>query len=230
MDSLVCLLLVLFCLVLQVPRTNGFAGTISFDDREEHPLGPPRLLDELAESCQSLCRQDAFGSQVAYDVERISATPHMFVLRNFVSQAECYTLQWSSRNDPKEAFSYRGSAAANRNGSFVCWLQPNAANGISRSLARSAASIVFSREMRSGKDGSGLYEQMQLVRYDTDGQFDLHHDADKYGRVVTVLYYLNGVAGTWFPLASGPAQAGQPTLPSIRLWLSSTSAFRGIAL
>lgn len=170
-------------------------------EAEEHPLGPPPRLDELAQSPQPQHRQDAFGSEVLFEVERISNTPHMFLLRNFVSPTERYTLQWSSRNDPKEAYSYTGEQAANRQGSFVSWLQPNAAHGISKCLAKSAASILFSQAMKKGKDGAGLFEQLQLVRYETNGLFDLHHDSDKHGRVVTVLYYLNGVAGTWFPLA-----------------------------
>jgi hypothetical protein len=40
-------------------------------------------------------------------------------------------------------------------------------------------------------------ERLQVVRYDAQGRYDLHHDG--YDRTVTVLTYLNGVAGTWFP-------------------------------
>lgn len=176
---------------------------------QEHPLGPPRPLEELTKHSEGTpatqFRKDAFGSSIEYGVERISDTPHMFVLRNFVSPTELYTLQWSTRNDPKDAYSYTGDLASNRKDSHVCWLQPNAANGISRSLATSAASLLFSKEMHEGKQGAGLFEKLQLVRYNTHGIFDLHHDSDKHGRVFTVLYYLNGVAGTWFPLASGLA-------------------------
>jgi hypothetical protein len=42
-------------------------------------------------------------------------------------------------------------------------------------------------------------EDLQIVRYDPGGSYDLHHDG--YGRFLTVLTYLNGVGGTWFPLA-----------------------------
>ena len=59
----------------------------------EHPSGPPPLLDDLANSSQQHCRRDAFGSLVHFDVERISDTPDMLLLRNFVSTAERYTLQ-----------------------------------------------------------------------------------------------------------------------------------------
>jgi hypothetical protein len=42
-------------------------------------------------------------------------------------------------------------------------------------------------------------ERLQLVKYEPGGAFDLHHDGQN--RFVTVLTYLNGVAGTWFPFA-----------------------------
>jgi hypothetical protein len=42
-------------------------------------------------------------------------------------------------------------------------------------------------------------ERLQLVKYNPGGAFDLHHDGQN--RFVTVLTYLNGVAGTWFPFA-----------------------------
>lgn len=42
-------------------------------------------------------------------------------------------------------------------------------------------------------------ERLQLVQYEPGGAFDLHHDGQN--RFLTVLTYLNGVAGTWFPFA-----------------------------
>eukprot|EP00978_Attheya_sp_CCMP212_P001984 scaffold4099_cov53-Attheya_sp.AAC.1 len=42
-------------------------------------------------------------------------------------------------------------------------------------------------------------EELQIVKYDSGGSFDLHHDG--YERFLTVLTYLNGVGGTWFPMA-----------------------------
>lgn len=42
-------------------------------------------------------------------------------------------------------------------------------------------------------------ERLQLVQYEPGGAFDLHHDGQS--RFLTVLTYVNGVAGTWFPFA-----------------------------
>ena len=42
-------------------------------------------------------------------------------------------------------------------------------------------------------------EPLQVVHYEIDGKYDIHHDA--MSRFLTVLTYVNGVAGTWFPYA-----------------------------
>jgi hypothetical protein len=42
-------------------------------------------------------------------------------------------------------------------------------------------------------------EDMQIAKYDSGGCFHLHHDG--FNRFLTVLTYLNGVGGTYFPLA-----------------------------
>jgi hypothetical protein len=56
-------------------------------------------------------------------------------------------------------------------------------------------------------DDSLVYpEQLQIVKYTEGGKFDLHHDG--FDRVVTVLTYLNGVAGTWFPFVKPNSSSG----------------------
>jgi hypothetical protein len=44
-------------------------------------------------------------------------------------------------------------------------------------------------------------ENLQVLHYGPGGEFVPHHDGE--ARILTVLYYLNGVGGTWFPLARG---------------------------
>ena len=44
-----------------------------------------------------------------------------------------------------------------------------------------------------------------MARYDAGGNFDYHHDG--YGRYLTVLYYLNGVGGTYFPFGDDDDRA-----------------------
>ena len=42
-------------------------------------------------------------------------------------------------------------------------------------------------------------EDLQVLRYSTGGEFVLHHDGSP--RILTMIYYISGVGGTWFPLA-----------------------------
>ena len=42
-------------------------------------------------------------------------------------------------------------------------------------------------------------EDLQVLKYEPGGEYALHHDG--YRRLATMIYYLNGVAGTWFPFA-----------------------------
>jgi hypothetical protein len=50
-------------------------------------------------------------------------------------------------------------------------------------------------------DGDARAEDVQVARYEAGGGSDLHHDG--YGRYLTVLSYLNGVGGTYFPFGDG---------------------------
>lgn len=46
-------------------------------------------------------------------------------------------------------------------------------------------------------------EDVQVAKYDADGRFDYHHDS--FSRYLTVLTYLNGVGGTYFPFGGDHA-------------------------
>jgi len=67
-----------------------------------------------------------------------------------------------------------------------------------QSLAQSLANLFLSVTVRSHPQ-SGV-ENLQVLEYATPGgEFVLHHDGPP--RVLTILYYLNGIGETWFPLA-----------------------------
>ena len=185
-----------------------------------HPLGPPEALNSIpCNTTKTGYRrsQNPFSNplhseqqqQHPFQVRRLSHTPHIFHLSNFLSETERMTLLWSTRNDPKEVFYYAQNNTLNkgRMHCHVSWLKPYFAQGLSGKLAQDSARLVFSEALHTGKGGAGQYEQLQIVRYTKAGKFDLHHDLAH--RAVTVLYYLNGVAGTWFPLAQ---QAPQPPI------------------
>ena len=173
-----------------------------------HPLGPPEPLNSLRaddnDSYCSISRTDTFEKQQEYRVRRISDTPNMLHIQNYVSTLERYTILWTSRNHPRPPFFYVDdkSAGNDRTNSFINFMDPSSAKGVPGILEDSSRRLLFSKEMKSTRNG--YCEPFQLVRYDRGGAFALHHDENH--RVITIIYYLNGVAGTWFPLAgmNGP--------------------------
>jgi hypothetical protein len=49
------------------------------------------------------------------------------------------------------------------------------------------------------KKSGGAVEDLQVLDYAPGGEYVFHHDGAP--RVLTILYYLNGIGETWFPLA-----------------------------
>jgi 2OG-Fe(II) oxygenase superfamily len=182
--------------VLSFSPTTPWASTsistsISTSTSTSTASPPSKLLLDTASGSFSTVRCDAFGQPRDICVEKINGAPPMFVLRNFVSELECQTLMWSACNAPKNLLNY--NQESNRQGSQVSWMPHD--DAISKSLARAAANLLL-----HDQGTNNLHEELQVVRYSPQGHFQLHHD--EHDRVLTVLYYLNGVAGTWFPLAS----------------------------
>lgn len=96
----------------------------------------------------------------------------------------------------EQAQTAEGSTLA-RKGCQVGWLDNSKISGLVGSLAVAAGNILLNDEVRLST-GAGC-EDLQVLHYEEGGQYILHHDSND--RVLTVLYYLNGEGGTWFPLA-----------------------------
>lgn len=150
-----------------------------------------------------MTRYDTFHQPRNIQIQRISNEPSMFLLSNFMSTTERFSLMWTASNHPYNVHKY--SETTNRHGSLVSWMPLT--HQISKSLAQSVANIVLEE-----KGVNTVHEELQVVKYYVDGKFSLHHDEQE--RIVTVLYYLNGIAGTWFPLASGASTNEQEQQPS----------------
>lgn len=142
--------------------------------------------------------------------------------------------------------------AAERPNSTVYWIsptppqpQPNHENQINvevshiaQSLMRASASLLLSPSLFeppiqtlpaiSPKQQFSFLgcEDLQMVHYTRNGEFLLHQDG--VPRVLTVLFYLNGVAGTWFPLANTSMERGMTTSLSKQLPLNKQQAMEMI--
>jgi hypothetical protein len=193
--------------------------------------GIPRELEELALFGSLECdgKEPNQGSLESSNnqrrtIERVSIDPPIFILRNAISPCECGQIQAValSMNTEMEAgktviVAEAANAKVNaatveeatnlsprkslRKHSKVGWVENN--RSFIQAIARRAHG-VFLNGMPF--HATGGIEPLQVVHYHGEGgEYVNHHDGK--GRLLTVLYYLNGVGETWFPLADDSSSA-----------------------
>lgn len=194
--------------------------------REERGVDPPPHLKELAIG-------ENWIPFHPIEIQKVSEDPPIFILRNFVPYDACQSLIQAAIDQGLEAAKAQdsrenggGETHQRRIGSSVTWLAPpgeddstttgtscgkansdsSSAGEIADILTRLAADLCLGHHDSSRE--SVVPENLQIVQYQPNGRFDLHHDGQD--RIVTVLTYLNGVARTWFPFVG----AGIEDLPT----------------
>lgn len=158
--------------------------------------GVPPILNELEYGDSIVGYRTTQDGVHNVTVERIASSPPIFVLRNFVTKDECNALQSTVQAiamQPAQTDSGIEEDFVRKN-SFVAWLGNEQVDGLVGRLALSCARMLLQPSSSLG------VEDMQVLKYDTGGEYVLHHDGND--RILTVLYYLNGVGETWFPFAS----------------------------
>jgi len=132
-------------------------------------------------------------------VERLAAEPPIFLLRGYLSEGECRAIQSeaSSNRAMKDAETVTKGDRESRKRCQVAWLR----TPMTRGLASAGANLFLAPGIvrSSSAATTASVEDLQVLRYQRLGEYVLHHDGAP--RVLTVIYYLNGVARTWFPLA-----------------------------
>ena len=157
----------------------------SQDEADISVLALPQWLEAL-QNGEALYAHRQNDNQHAFSLERVSMNPPIFVLRNFLSHQECNEIQQSrSHSQPAQTLNGQGSTA--RPNCHVSWMEYD-------EIATDVAILCIDPSF------DVWVEKLQLLKYTQDGKYVLHHDGHK--RVLTCLYYLNGVGGTWFPLAN----------------------------
>ena len=193
-------------------RASGKSQTQSVEEAPEQarPSVPdlPSYLDELSVGDEPIYRlresisPDGTVEQQPYAIERVSQAPPMYVLRNFVSEEDSQIIAQSAylSGQMGQAETYADNGEQARPNSTTAFLSHDASDNPTPS-----APIVDALSDELGcwlvdAEGRNCWaEPMQVVRYTESGRFVLHHDS--CNRVITALYFLNGVGGTWFPLA-----------------------------
>lgn len=197
---------------------------IPYDPRL-HYMGISQELDELPTgqcSQKQVKTQDDEETELRpIQIEKLSQRPAIFHIKGILTPDECQQIRDAADQSERmeQAQTLMGVDETDqqvRRRSQVVWL-PNTSiipgsiesssggNNINlESLARSIHSIFLPHEpqplqiMNNNNSTAGV-EDLQVVNYDTQGEYSLHHDGSF--RVLTVIYYLNGVSDTWFPLA-----------------------------
>jgi hypothetical protein len=108
-----------------------------------------------------------------------------------------------------------------RKHSYLAWIDPHSITSagsyidshdettLARSMCRRARehfiSDILQKQHHDGRLDYCWTEDLQVAMYRPGGRFDYHHDGN--GRFLTVLCYVNGVGGTYFPFAN-PGEEG----------------------
>jgi hypothetical protein len=188
-------------------------------------IGPPdnlRMLKTLDEVYHPL-------PETPILIKRIAFQPDMFVIKNLLpSDTDRKALIDQAISTQMKEASTKSGIVSHRTKCYVTSLSvegqdsdndrnssDNQGEHIASFLEQLQAYLFvsepFSNLIRS--------EPMQVLCYEPNGKYDFHHDG--YHRFVTVITYLNGVAGTWFPYAlissSATKEDEEETPPEMKL-------------
>ena len=169
-------------------ESSAFAESISMESF--NPIGPPSTLSKLAVG-QAL----SLSSNV---VTRLSQTPNIFHVANFISTKERKVLMTAASSQGMKRAGTRNSEANTiRKNSYLTWIDPYdisgvtspEALGITRSLVVKSGAIFTHEALHKNiLEGGGVdylfAEDVQVAKYDAAGRFDYHHDG--YSRFLTV--------------------------------------------
>lgn len=157
--------------------------------------GPPEILKELKVG-------DSLRlPSTPVEITRIAFEPGIFTLRKFLPfSEEREALMDEAVDCGMENAETKSGQVLHRTKSSVAWIYDEG-ESVGQDVASFMTGFVSRLFLHEDLLSCERYEPegVQVVRYTTGGKFDVHHDADN--RVVTVLSYLNGIAGTWFPFA-----------------------------
>lgn len=173
------------------------ASAPTFTNVDDPLFGPPSHLPKYGEEPLYYFRPSTneYITENDFQVKRVSQRLGIYHVSNLLSTEECQALMQPKREF--ESAQVTGEFDDFRTKSSVTWIK-SGENELYDELALCLGNIFLSDHVKSSPGAS--VESMQVVHYEKQGgQFKFHHDG--LGRVITILYYLNGVAGTWFPLA-----------------------------
>ncbi|KAL3782703.1 hypothetical protein HJC23_012222 [Cyclotella cryptica] len=163
-----------------------------------------RSLQNTAESAdQGTHTQNPSSSQThQFTIQRVSHSPEIFHLHNFLTPQECIQIMsMAKQSGMEQAQTVTEHDSTSRKNCRVAWLPSS--NSSPYELVGNLVSGTIHGFLSAPvhAHSSSAVEDLQVLCYGAGGEFVPHHDGE--ARILTVIYYLNGVGGTWFPLARG---------------------------
>jgi hypothetical protein len=162
-------------------------------------LGPPEVLQNLRIGSYLNAFRRVGDETADFTIERLGYAPDVFCLRNYLSISECQEIIKDAEHTNvgmTQAETITPNDTTSRRNCEVTWISPKDSRTVS-GLVSSTANLMLSKSVLSNPS-TGV-EDLQVLKYGIGGEFVLHHDGEP--RIATVIYYINGVGGTWFPLA-----------------------------
>lgn len=214
---------------------RAFTGTaVTFydtddDDEDDDPpqlsrfVQPPTYLQELS------LHETSFVPDTPIEITRVALHPDIFVARNVLASKDCQELidyVGSSCKSPwcrMQTAETKTGITSHRTNSSVAWISSFENLEIADVMTSLACQLFLNEalllECQKSQDSTTITgaivepENVQVAHYHPTGRFDLHHDG--MNRIVTVLTYLNGIAGAWFPFAEvDSSKSGRVEVPS----------------
>ena len=184
-------------------------------------LGPPAHFKGLEAGTSlelSVSREDALhGCEVTFGVRKLAERPAAFYLRGLLTDDECDNVIADAQSQTMTQAVTAGGQT--RSGCKIAWLPINS-NRVAQQLAAVCGELLLTPDVtdESGWGEGAGFENLQVLHYETGGEFKLHHDANlETPRILTVLIYLNGKGQTWWPLATDdPIAAARARNPGSR--------------
>ena len=185
-------------------------------------LGPPEPLRSLpvgqsVKAFRTLARQDDDDdpTQIDFTISRVSKHPDIFHLQNFVTDSECINIISAAKDTVmNRAETVTKTDTTSRKNCTVAWLKQHGddyTSNIINNLVSSTANIFLSTHVKSHP--SAGVQDLQVLEYKSGGEFVMHVDGEP--KILTVIYYINGVGGTWFPLARTEEDTSGVQLPVV---------------
>lgn len=221
--------------------STQFEEVASFDRNNEfNPLGPPSFVSHLAVG-------ETLNTPIGdMSITRLSTQPQIFLVKNFLPfENDRETIMSTAlQQGMKIAGTKKSGENTVRTNSYLTWIDgANCEDEYASVVAKDMdirARYFFVHDtinrmlVQCSNDKVDVRdfmefcytEDLQVAKYDTGGKFDYHHDG--FSRYLTILIYLNGVGGTYFPFGGDNADLKDQPDDEQSIMIKAASKLPGI--